>query len=150
MSIFNKKQNTPAKKSNSGKTEAKASMKDLYGGEAGTATPAAAASKGAKPIVRGAVYSESYRTLIKPLVTEKAAKIGAQNKYAFMVARAANKIMVSRAIEHIYGIKPKQVNIMAMEGKLIRSRQGFGKRKDWKKAIVTLPKGKNINIYEGV
>lgn len=147
MSIFGKKQNVQTKKDDSGKTEAKISMKDLYGGEAGT--KAAVAPKGAKVAARPA-YHESYRVLVKPLVTEKAAKIGAQNKYAFVVASNANKIMVARSIEHVYGIKPVNVNIINFKGKIVSSRRFRGRRKDWKKAIVTLPKGKSINIYEGV
>ncbi|OGF19180.1 50S ribosomal protein L23 [Candidatus Falkowbacteria bacterium RIFCSPLOWO2_12_FULL_45_10] len=88
--------------------------------------------------------------LVKPLVTEKAAKIGTQNKYAFVVAIAANKIMIARSIEQVYGVKPVKVNIIRLKGKIVSSRRLRGKRKDWKKAIITLPAGKNINIYEGV
>ena len=151
MSIFNKNQNTPVRKDvkknakvKSESTE-KASMKDLYDG----AEEKSISSKVAKT-KSGARYSEAYRVLIKPLVTEKAAKLGTQNKYGFVVANFANKIMVARAIEYVYGIKPTRVNIIKMEGKVVRSRRGNGKRKDWKKAIITLPAGKNINIYEGV
>ncbi|PIT93746.1 50S ribosomal protein L23 [Candidatus Falkowbacteria bacterium CG10_big_fil_rev_8_21_14_0_10_43_11] len=121
-------------------------MKDLYdGGISATATDA----KKGKSAARGS-YLESYRVLIKPLVTEKAAKIGAANKYAFVVSKEANKIMVAKAIEHVYGVKPVRINIINRTGKVVRSRRGNGKRKDWKKAIISLPKGKNINIYEGV
>ncbi|MEK7067862.1 MAG: 50S ribosomal protein L23 [Patescibacteria group bacterium] len=147
MSIFGKKHNAPTKKGDSDKTEAKISMKDLYGGESGAT--AAVAPKGVKVAARPA-YSESHRVLIKPLVTEKAAKIGVQNKYAFVVAGNVNKIMVARSIENVYGIKPVNVNIINLQGKIVDSRRWRGKRKDWKKAIVTLPKGKSINIYEGV
>ncbi|MFA6550928.1 MAG: 50S ribosomal protein L23 [Patescibacteria group bacterium] len=151
MSIFNKKQNTPAKKDVKKNVKIKnepaekASMKDLYdgAGEKSVSPKAAEAKSGVR-------YSEAYRVLVRPLVTEKAAKLGTQNKYGFVVANSANKIMVARAIEYVYGIKPIRVNIIKMEGKTVRSRRGNGKRKDWKKAIVTLPTGKNINIYEGV
>ena len=66
------------------------------------------------------------------------------------VAIAANKIMIARSIEQVYGVKPVKVNIIRLKGKIVSSRRLRGKRKDWKKAIITLPAGKNINIYEGV
>jgi len=95
-------------------------------------------------------YGQAYRVLIKPLVTEKAASLGMHNKYVFAVSPKANKIEISKAIEEVYGIKPIGVNIINSEGKVIRSGRISGKRKDWKKAIVALPEGKTIKIYEGV
>ncbi len=95
-------------------------------------------------------YGNAYRVLIRPLITEKASILGAENKYFFEVARDANKIEVAKAIEEVYGIKPVKVNIVNMRGKKVRFGRILGKRKDWKKAIVTLPEGKTIKIYEGV
>lgn len=95
-------------------------------------------------------YGQAYRILIKPLVTEKAAGLGVHNKYVFEVSTKANKIEISKAIEEVYGIKPVGINIINSEGKVIRSGKVSGKRKDWKKAIVALPEGKTIKIYEGV
>jgi len=146
MSIFGKKQSNQVKQAASDKMPEPVSMKDLYGGEGEKA--AAAPSRSVKLATRQ--YADSYRVLVKPLVTEKAAKIGTQNKYAFVVAIAANKIMIARSIEQVYGVKPVKVNIIRLKGKIVSSRRLRGKRKDWKKAIITLPAGKNINIYEGV
>jgi len=87
---------------------------------------------------------------LKPLVTEKATNLGVLNKYVFAVSPKANKIEIAEAIEAVYGVKPVSVNVMRAEGKTIRSGRTFGKRKDWKKAIVALPQGKTIKIYEGV
>ena len=62
----------------------------------------------------------------------------------------SNKIEIAKAVEEIYGIKPTAVNVIKTDGKKVRRGKYTGTRKDWKKAMVTLPKGKTINIYEGV
>jgi len=98
----------------------------------------------------GAKRGKAYNVLVKPLITEKAGFLGHENKYVFEVSVDTNKIEVGKAIEEVYGIKPVSVNIMNREGKVVRRGRATGKRKDWKKAIVELPKGKTINIYEGV
>ena len=125
-------------------TEAKVetSMKDLY----------AEGGKSEKTAVKGAakVNGQAYRILVRPLVTEKAANMGVQDKYAFAVSGSANKIEVAKAIFEVYGVKPKAVNIINLMGKRVRYGKTAGRRSDWKKAIVTLPKGKTIKVYEGV
>jgi len=145
MALFNKKKKE--EKKIDAKTDAKpakpVSMKDLYG-----AAPAAGESTKTK--IQKSVASRAYRILIKPLVTEKASVLGTQNKYAFAVAIDANKIEIAKAVKEIYGIKPTAVNVIRMDGKLTRTGRSKGQRKDWKKAIVTLPQGKAIQVYEGV
>ena len=94
--------------------------------------------------------SQAYRILVKPLVTEKASNLNLLNKYAFEVYTHANKIEVAQVIEDIYKVKPTGVNIIRMKGKKVTRGKYTGKRKDWKKAIVTLPKGKTIQVYEGI
>ncbi|PIR93352.1 50S ribosomal protein L23 [Candidatus Falkowbacteria bacterium CG10_big_fil_rev_8_21_14_0_10_43_10] len=121
-------------------------MKDLYGGESGNKK--SKTEKG--ELKKKGKFSEAYRILVKPLVTEKASGLGVLNKYAFVISDQANKILISRAVEQVYGVKPEKVNIISMKGKQVRSRRVTGRRKNWKKAIVTLPEGKSINIYEGV
>lgn len=103
-----------------------------------------------KKEVSGKGYDRAYKILVKPLVTEKISDMGEQNKYAFEVALNTNKIEVIKAVEGVYGIKPERVNMIRMKGKKVRVGGVKGKRKDWKKAIVTLPEGKNINVYEGI
>ncbi len=130
------------------KAEAKTagqSMKDLYSGTESGPSAKLGTSK-AKDMVHG----DAYKVIMKPLVTEKVSGLGALNKYVFAVANKANKIEVAKAIKQIYGIKPTGVNIIRMEGKKARYGRISGRRKDWKKAIVTLPKGQAIKIYEGV
>ena len=156
MGLFNKKteekKQTAVKtaKVNDGKevvkkdTEAK-SMKDLYG------TVAAGKAKTAvKAGEKKSVFGNAYKIIMKPLVTEKVSGLGVLNKYVFAVAKNTNKIEVAKAIKEIYGIKPVGVNVIRMSGKKARYGRISGRRKDWKKAIVTLPKGETIKIYEGV
>jgi large subunit ribosomal protein L23 len=128
------------KKATVKKEAAPASMKDLYSVE--TAKPVKAAAKKAASV--------SVRVLVKPLVTEKAADLGALNKYAFVVTRDANKIEIAKAIEAAYGVKPLKVNVSNVSGKKVARGRIRGQRSDWRKAIVTLPKGQEIRIYEGV
>ena len=92
----------------------------------------------------------AYKVLLKPLVTEKASVLGVENKYFFAVDVKANKIEIAKAINEVYGIKPLAVNIINFQGKKVRHGKTLGKRKSWKKAIITLPAGKSIQIYEGV
>jgi len=146
MAIFSKKINnkkTPEIKSEPAKPEAK-SMKDLYG------AAATAKLKEAKAGGVRAAYGNAYKILIKPLVTEKVSNLGVLNKYVFAVAPGANKIEVAKAVKEVYGIKPLGVNMIKLEGKKARYGRSVGKRKDWKKAIVTLPVGQTIKVYEGV
>ncbi|MFA5023611.1 MAG: 50S ribosomal protein L23 [Patescibacteria group bacterium] len=92
----------------------------------------------------------SYRLLVKPLITEKATNLSAENKYVFVVSIKANKIEIAKAIEATYGVKPLAINIINRAGKKVARGKVRGQRKDWKKAIVTLKKGETIKIYEGV
>lgn len=126
------------------KTDQEASMKDLY---ADTGSKKVVKSKKTKSDSR---YDGAYRVLVKPLVTEKATDLTADNKYIFVVAGNANKIEVAKAINVVYGVKPVKVNIISMKGKAVSRGKVKGQRKDWKKAIVSLKKGDSIKIYEGV
>jgi large subunit ribosomal protein L23 len=94
--------------------------------------------------------SLAFKILVKPLVTEKSAIAESKNKYSFVVVRSANKNQIKTAIEEIYGVKPANVNVANIEGRRVRFGRSMGKRNDYKKAIVTLPAGKSINIHTGV
>jgi len=96
------------------------------------------------------VSGRAYRVLVKPMVTEKATNLSAVNQYVFMIDNDANKIEVAKAIYEVYGIKPTEVNIIKVKGKKVNRGKITGKRKDFKKAIVTLKKGESISVYEGV
>ncbi len=88
------------------------------------------------------------RILIKPLITEKATNLGAENKYIFEVSKKANKIEVKKAIKSLYGVEPIKVNIINMGGKEVRYGKTQGKTKDIKKAIITLKGDDKIDIFE--
>ncbi|MCD4705202.1 50S ribosomal protein L23 [bacterium] len=92
----------------------------------------------------------SYKILVKPLVTEKASYLKSENKYVFEVASEANKAEVKRAIYHVYGYWPKDVHIIRLSGKKVKYGKTKGTTRAKKKAIVTLKKGDSIEIYEGV
>lgn len=89
-------------------------------------------------------------TILRPLVTEKAAVIAHVGQYSFLVAPDANRVAVRAAIKAMYGVIPASVNIQRVRGKFVRFGRAMGRRSNWKKAIVTLPKGRTIDIYEGV
>jgi large subunit ribosomal protein L23 len=97
----------------------------------------------------------AHKIIIRPVITEKNTRLGDINKYVFEVAMDTNKIEIKKAIEELFGVAVKDVNIVNVRGKLRRrrTRQGIteGYTRDWKKAIVTLtPDSKPIEIFEGV
>lgn len=138
-----KKQVSQGKK---GADKGVASMKDLYKED----DKGAVVSKSDKKVKTAKKYGNAHKVLVKPLITEKAANLGVDNKYVFAVDTKANKIEIAKAVNEVYGVKPVSVNIVRVLGKKVRHGRLIGNRKNWKKAIVSLPKGKSINIYEGV
>lgn len=97
------------------------------------------------------VFSGGARNVIlHPLVTEKAAELTGMSKYVFVVRADANRVEVRNAVRKMYNVNPTSVNIIKMRGKHVRFGRTLGQRKDWKKAIVSFPKGTSIDAYEGV
>lgn len=90
----------------------------------------------------------AYRFLTKPFVTEKSAVHASHGKYSFVVSRDATKLAIKQAIKEVYNVMPEAVNIMNRQGKAVRFGRSNGRRKDWKIALVTLPKGKSLPIYD--
>ncbi|MBI2990512.1 MAG: 50S ribosomal protein L23 [Candidatus Magasanikbacteria bacterium] len=88
--------------------------------------------------------------LISPLVSEKATDAERTGVYTFKVARKASKMEIKNAVKAVYGVVPVMVRTVTLEGKRMRFSGNHGKRSDWKKALVTLPKGASISIHEGV
>lgn len=82
--------------------------------------------------------------LVRPVFTEKTLLGGAKNQYVFEVAIDANKVSVKKAVFNLYGHMPRAVNILKQKGKDVRYGRMSGTRKDWKKAIVSMPKGVSI------
>lgn len=98
-------------------------------------------------VARAVVVSD---VIVRPLVTEKAAVMTGTRTYSFVVKNDANRVAVRMAIKKMYGVDPVRVNIQNVEGKEKRFGRSIGRRSDWKKALVTLPVGKTINVHEGV
>lgn len=139
MGIFKDTKDDKKKNKTNDKPEEEKSMKDLY-----------TASGEMKKKDAKKISGQAYRVLIKPMVTEKATNLGSSNQYVFMVGIDTNKIEVSKAIQEVYGVKPISVNIIKVKGKKVNRGRITGKRKDFKKAVITLKKGDAISVYEGV
>jgi len=90
------------------------------------------------------------RVLVRPVVSEKSTHAVAQGKYTFVVVKGATKVDVKNEVRALYGVEPTGVHVMNFDGKRVRFGRRQGRRSDWKKAIVTLPKGKTISVHEGV
>ena len=88
--------------------------------------------------------------LLAPVISEKSYGLLEDHKYTFIVRPDANKTQVKIAVEKVFGVKVVSVNTANRKGKRKRTRAGFGKRKDTKRAIVTLsPESKAIEIFGG-
>lgn len=99
---------------------------------------------------RAVVKGTAYQVLIRPLLTEKGTVLGTYNKYVFMVTSAAKKNQIRQAVKERYGVDPVAVNVVNVQGRRLRFGKSMGRRSDYKKAIVTLPKGQSITLHEGV
>ncbi len=84
-----------------------------------------------------------YDIIIAPMITEKNNELAAAGKYVFKVNPKAEKIEIGRAVEQLFNVKVKSVNVMNYLGKTRRAGRAVkpGRRPDWKKAVVTLSEG---------
>jgi len=87
-----------------------------------------------------------YDTVKSLLRTEKGTQALPLNKYTFWVDKSANKLQIKKAIEKIYKVKVIKVNTAIVSGKKKRVRYKIGKTADWKKALVTLKAGQQIDV----
>ena len=86
--------------------------------------------------------------LIAPVVSEKSYGLLDEGKYTFIVDPRSNKTEIKIAVEEIFKVKVASVNTLNRPGKTRRTRFGMGKRKDTKRAIVTLKEG-SIDVFGG-
>jgi large subunit ribosomal protein L23 len=91
-----------------------------------------------------------YEVLRRPVITEKSTVLQVQGKYAFEVARDANKPQIKQAVEKAFKVRVTAVNVVAVHGKLRRVGRRQVLTQPWKKAIVTLQPGDKIELFEGV
>jgi large subunit ribosomal protein L23 len=88
--------------------------------------------------------------LLAPVVSEKSYGLLEERQYTFVVRPDANKTQIKIAVEKVFGVKVLSVNTLNRTGKRKRSRAGFGKRKDTKRAVVTLSEESNpIDVFGG-
>ncbi|AEG43446.1 50S ribosomal protein L23 [Isoptericola variabilis] len=95
-----------------------------------------------------AVTKDPRDILIAPVVSEKSYNLLDEGKYTFVVDPRANKTEIKIAVEQVFGVKVASVNTINRKGKTRRTRYGLGKRKDTKRAVVTLREG-TIDIFGG-
>ena len=92
-----------------------------------------------------------YDIIKRPVITEKTnIQKEAFNQLSFEVDKRANRVEIARAIEKIFKVKVAETRTVRVKGKIKRRGRILGKRKDWKKAIVTLMPGERIDFFEGV
>jgi len=96
------------------------------------------------------VKVEHYDIIRKPVITEKATMASEANAVVFEVAMDATKPSIKQAVEALFGVKVKAVNTVLTKGKVKRFRGRPGKRRDVKKAYVTLEEGNAIDVTTGL
>jgi large subunit ribosomal protein L23 len=94
--------------------------------------------------------STNYDVILSPLITEKATKLTEANQVVFRVARDATKPAIAKAVEGLFKVKVKAVNTIVVKGKKKLFRGRPFTRSDFKKAIVTLEEGHQIDITTGL
>jgi len=87
--------------------------------------------------------------IVAPIVSEKSYSELNRNWYTFIVATGANKTQIKIAIQQIFNVRVLTVNTLNREGKRKRTRTGWGKRKDTKRAMVKLAEGDRIEAFGG-
>jgi large subunit ribosomal protein L23 len=94
--------------------------------------------------------AKHYDVIRKPVITEKSTMASENGAVVFEVAMDSNKPMIKEAVEALFGVKVKAVNTTITKGKNKRFRGQMGKRKDVKKAYVTLEEGNTIDVTTGL
>jgi len=95
------------------------------------------------------VTADPRDVLLRPVISEKSYGLLDGNKYTFLVAPDANKTQIKIAVEKVFSVRVTDVNTLNRAGKRKRTRTGFGRRKDTKRAIVSLAPGDRIDIFGG-
>jgi large subunit ribosomal protein L23 len=87
--------------------------------------------------------------LLRPVISEKSYRLADEGRYTFIVAPDANKTQIRMAVEQVFRVKVTGVNTLNRPGKRRRTRFGWGKRPDTKRAIVSLAEGDRIDVFGG-
>lgn len=106
-------------------------------------------NKSVRELKKVSPYPHRGQLLLRPVVTEKSARLGEKNnQYVFEVPVAANKVEIRKAIEDRYRVKPLKVRTVRHGASFVRFGRYEGTTKQWKKAIVTLKKKETIDVFE--
>ena len=89
-------------------------------------------------------------SILSPVITEKATSQTEQNKVTFKVPLSSNKKSLKKCIEKLFKVNVTKVNIVNKKTRIKVSRGKKIKKKGYKKAIVTLKKGQNIDLSTGL
>ena len=103
-----------------------------------------------KSVKTNNVTAKMYDTLLRPVITEKSMGSSEAGKVVFMVPLSATKDEVKAAVEAIFSVKVTKVNNVKQAGKVKRFKGYEGVRSDYKKALVTLAEGQNIDVTAGI
>ncbi len=96
------------------------------------------------------VAASMYDTLVRPVITEKSMLASEAGKVVFRVPLDAGKEAIKAAVEAVFGVKVVKVNTIRQFGKVKRFKGYLGQRSDYKKALVTLAEGQNIDVTTGI
>jgi large subunit ribosomal protein L23 len=96
------------------------------------------------------IAARHYDAIVSPVITEKTSILSENNQVVFEVAMSANKKEIKDAVEQLFKVKVLAVNTMVSKGKTKRFKGTPGRRKDTKKAIITLKDGDSIDIASGL
>ena len=91
--------------------------------------------------------NSAYEVIIRPVVSERSFDLMAEGKYTFEVSAKAPKEEIASAVEKLFNVHVKKVNTMWVKPKNKRVRYVTGKTRTWKKAIVTLAEGEQIEVF---
>jgi len=96
-----------------------------------------------------AIQKDPRDVLLAPVISEKSYGLLDEGKYTFLVHPDTNKTEVKIAVEKVFGVRVTNVNTINRQGKRKRTRTGYGRRNDTKRAIVTLAEGDRIDLFGG-
>lgn len=93
---------------------------------------------------------DNFTILKQPKISEKSFKLADSDQYVFLVDKNANKIEIRKAVETAFKVNVLSINTETIKGKLKRFGRIYGKRSDYKKAIVKIKKGQKIEEFKGI
>ena len=91
-----------------------------------------------------------YDLIKKPIITEKGTLLSNNSQIVFSIPMNVSKTIIKQAVEKLFGVNVKKINIIITKGKTKRFKGKMGKRKNEKKAIISLEKGQKIDITTGI